>query len=133
MRRTSKAWPSLLMLLFVTGGLFTMHTLGHFTDGAAMRSGQTAASMIIAEPDEGEPAALTESPGKPSMPMGGIVACVAILCGLTVLAMAAMLHGRARLRHLAMPSLASVVMDAVRGPPKIRIGLAIADLAVLRN
>jgi uncharacterized membrane protein YphA (DoxX/SURF4 family) len=124
--RIFKTGPALLMLLFVTAGLFTMHTLGHFTMPAAHGGEHPAMS---AGP---QPQAVPAS-HEPDMPMGSVVMCVAILCGLTLLVVAALLLRRLRVHGLAAQLRRHRVLDAVRGPPVMPIGLAIADLSVLRT
>jgi hypothetical protein len=113
------------MLLLVTAGLFTMHTLGHF--GPPAQHGTRHAAMAADWPQA------APVPDGPDMPMGSVVMCVAILCGLTVLAVAAILLSRLRARSLMTQLSLHRVIDAVRGPPTVPIGLTLADLAVLRT
>lgn len=146
--RRARTGPALLMLLLVLAGLFTMHTLGHFsTPGGTMAHNATStvpadavahsqAAEAVGSGSVGDVAVAyfaTTLPHQPPMPMGSAVACVAVLCGLIVWAMAAILTRG--LGTLAEPLRIAhrAVIDAVRGPPIVPIGLSIADLSVARN
>jgi hypothetical protein len=82
--------------------------------------------------DDHQPQAAPAS-DEPGLPMGSMVMCVAILCALSVLAVAALLmrrvHAPSRLAQLSLHR----VIDAVRGPPAVPIGLTLTDLSVLRT
>jgi hypothetical protein len=130
--------PALLILFLVTAGLFTMHTLGHFTSPAAHSSGHGAmpathhVDHAVVHADRLPLAA--PAPEEPELPMGSMVMCVAILSALTVLAMAAIaLLRRSGGRSLLAQLGARRVVDAVRGPPAIPIGLTLTNLSVLRT
>ncbi len=106
------------MLLLVTVGLFTMHTLGHFSPHCPHQEAVQAAGQ-------------DDDPGRP---LGSIVMCVAILCALTLLAVAVLAARRLRLTSLMAQRFVHPTILPVRGPPHARpIGLTLTDLAVLRT
>lgn len=132
MARPSKSAGALLMLLLVTAGLFTMHTLGHFSTSETMPVGHL--TMAMAEPIGQHPGVGVSTPADdPAMPMGSVALCVAVLCGLIVLAFASIFSRCAGSLGLDIGQLLRGAIDPGRGPPKIPIGLALADLSVLRN
>ncbi len=135
--RIFKTGPALLMLLLVTAGLFTMHTLGHFTmpathgAGPAAMPGTHSAKPAAMPADQQTQAA--PAPDEPNLPMGSMMMCVAILCALTVLAVAALLMSRLPTQSLLAQLSLHRVIDAVRGPPASPIGLTLTNLSVLRT
>jgi hypothetical protein len=130
--RISKTVPVLMLLFVVTTGLFTMHTLGHFGAPESMPMPGGYLTMVM-QPDHAAPIAVSGHEDNPAIPMGSMVACVAILAGLLLLAVAVLLGRRARGRLFVTMDPLGRIVDAVRGPPKIRPGLALACLSVSRN
>jgi hypothetical protein len=122
------------MLLFVvTAGLFTMHTLGHFGAPESMPMPGGGHLTMFTQLDDGMSVVVGQPGDKPAMPMGSMVACVAVLAGLLLLAVAVLLGQRSRGRGLVAADPLGRIADAVRGPPKIRLGLALVCLSVSRN
>ena len=142
MTRAVSTGPALLLLLLVTVGLFTMHTLGHAgPHDPSMHShswalAASSASSAHAQPDmtsddRGQKQA-GESPDRP-LPFGSLAVCMAVLATLVVLVIAALLINRAAGWTPRLARLARQAADMVRGPPGVPIGLLIADLSVARN
>lgn len=138
--RAVSTGPALLLLLLVTAGLFTMHTLGHAgPHDSSMHSHAwtLAPSSAHALPDmtsehRGQTQAGDQAPDKP-LPFGSLAVCMAVLATLVLLVVAFLLTCRtagwiARLNRLVRRR-----ADMVRGPPALPIGLLIADLSVARN
>jgi len=130
----------MVLLLAVTAGLFAMHTLGHAGMPAADAMpvhGDVRASepMRMAASSVSLPAIFAvDLPTPGDMPMGALAMCVAILGGLGVLAVLSFLARRRR--NLWRPAGSGAVArfaEAVRGPPGTCLGLALAELSVLRN
>lgn len=131
--------PAFVLLLLVTGGLFTMHTLGHFAGHASPMSAHSitvathGAEPRMAAADYGHPSqAANQTPGKP-LPFGSLAVCLAVLCTFAVLVLAALLSKRIPAWTAQITLLIRRVTDMVRGPPGIPIGLKVADLSVARS
>lgn len=109
----------MLLLLLVTAGLFTMHTMGHsFPAGHRMIEAHSVAITV---------------PATPMSPMDATDLCVAILVGVAVVLVAVVILHRMRSeanqRHPAR-----VNLDRPgRGPPIVQIGLTITNLSEMRN
>lgn len=88
-------------------------------------------TMAIAPESPMAPSADAPVP-EPRVPMGTIAACVAILCGVLLAALAYALWRRQPSRLFAALRWASAA-GFVRGPPTIPIGLALSSLSVSRN
>ncbi len=113
-----------------------MHTIGHFGSHEMVSSvhGQAVVDSEHALPiSAGSGQGVTSTPNEPALPLGSIAVCVAILCGLTVLVVAALLAARAGTWQRHMRALPDRVTLPARGPPGAPIGLLLADLAVARN
>ena len=132
--RVSRSGPALLLFLLVTAGLFTMHTLGHSgtSEPGPMHHAPDMVAPMGMEPAGPDGATFGPSWPDPAMPMGFMVLCVAILCGVTALAVIAVVARRRRVRPPA-GRCAGPIESVVRGPPIIPVGLVIADRSVLRN
>jgi hypothetical protein len=138
--RATRTIPAMLLLLAVAVGLLTMHTLGHagLPSAEAMPAhgvgpavkpmNKVSSSMDVAA------IVAADLPTPADMPMGALAMCVAVLGGLGALAVMSLLARRRRrlwppAGHGGMTPLA----EAVRGPPGTHLGLALAELSVLRN
>jgi hypothetical protein len=131
--------PALLLLLLVTAGLFTMHTLGHSgPHDSAMHAHAMAPapppvpSNMAAKHSDGQAQASDQGPEKP-LPFGSLAVCMAVLGTLVVLVIAALLSKGIACWTARLTPLTRRVMDMVRGPPGVPIGLLVADLSVARN
>lgn len=136
MRQLSRyrAVPVMLLLFSVSFGLFLMHTLGHFGSEESMSSAHHGAAVTLIGHGHGEqPPAADDTSDAPAVPVGSIALCVAILCALLIVGLAAVIARRRATRSLTLDKVLRGVADAVRGPPKVPIGLVLADLSVLRN
>jgi len=134
----------LLMLLLVCAGLFGMHTLGHQPKHLAAHvhaDASPTAADPMAQPDRmaigccvaGNGAALTgHTPAAPMHDPNAL--CLAILCAAAVTVLLLLVwRGRpVRGGHLFAGYLPAG-RAARAPPPRPRIGLLLADLAVLRN
>jgi hypothetical protein len=138
--RAVSGGPALLLLLLVTSGLFTMHTLGHAgPHDPSMHSHAWALAPWSAhtQPDmtaerRGQTQAGDQAPDKP-LPFGSLAVCMAVLATLVLLAVAVLLTGRAAGWIARLHRLLRRRTDMVRGPPALPIGLLIADLSVACN
>lgn len=132
--------PALLLLLLVTAGLFTMHTLGHSGphDSAMHAHAMGATAPPPAQPEiavdrsDGQTQTSDQGPGKP-LPFGSLAVCMAVLGTLVVLVVAALLSAGIACWTARLTQLSRRVTGMVRGPPVMPIGLLVADLSVARN
>jgi len=142
-RPAERALPALVLLLLVVAGLFVMHTIGHLGPHGPTATHEFGSHEMAADeaPVAGSTAILAgvsdqrvgQAPSAPALPLGAIAACVAVLCALTVLAVAVLLAGRSLGWRPPSANLIGAVEESMRGPPRPRIGFLIADLAVARN
>jgi hypothetical protein len=130
----------MLLLLTVAVGVLTMHTLGHA--GMPSAEAMPAHGVVTAsDPMNMVPSRMNlpaifaaDLPTPADMPMGALAICVAVLGGLGALAVISLLARRRRpLRRPPENGGMTQLAEAVRGPPGTCLGLALAELSVLRN
>ncbi len=137
--RAVSTGPALLLLLLVTAGLFTMHTLGHAGphDPSMHSHEMVAAGPMPAAPDPiAAPHAQNQigdqAPDGP-LPFESLAVCMAVLSTVVLLVIVALLFGRTSQWIIRLTRPVRRAVDMVRGPPGSPIGLLIADLSVARN
>lgn len=134
--RPAYAMPLLLLLLCL--GVLSMHTLGHHPGPMTGQSlsGHSVGDMVAGDMASDTSRAVVVRPvgHAPMAPMGDPMSvCLAILSALT-LAVALLVLRAHREGVTTLPRNLSVVGSAGRGPPpRVPVGLLLADLAVLRN
>jgi hypothetical protein len=131
--RASRSIPATLLLVAVTSGLFAMHTLGHAGAPGTMPGHQATAPMHASHAGPSLPSVDLPAPGGPGLMMGELLVCLAILGGVVLFALTSRRARGGVPRRPAGPGWATWIASAVRGPPSSRIGLALADLSVLRS
>jgi len=133
--RALRAYPMLLMLLLLCAGVLGMHTLGHQPGHLPMH--QTHAATAIAPAMSDDCCAVVGPVLSGHAPMGPMTdptsVCLAILSALTLAIVFLLLRSGSGGVERLLRQLRALV-PAGRGPPGARrVGLLLADLAVLRN
>jgi hypothetical protein len=118
------AWLHLALLFAVTAGVFGMHTLGH--EHARGVEHSAMAAHVVADTDR----VASDSGHRPPLTDPTDV-CIAVLVAALVWTLPSSRFFDSRNDADTANSVAAV---AVRGPPpRHRVGMVLADLAVMRN